>query len=66
MLLFLAALAEIILGLYHLAVPCLLLTAFYFSCLLPWQKATLPVLLAAACSIAAWDGLFRLAASPPS
>lgn len=47
-LLFLAALAEIILGLYQLAVPCLLLTAFYFASLLPWQKAFLPILLAAA------------------
>lgn len=47
-LLFLSALAEIILGLYHLAVPCLLLTAFYFASLLPWQKAFLPILLSAA------------------
>lgn len=47
-LLFLATLAEIILGLHHLAVPCLLLLAFYFASLLPWQKAFLPLLLAAA------------------
>ena len=47
-LLFLATLAEIILGLHHLAVPCLLLVAFYFASLLPWQKAFLPILLAAA------------------
>jgi hypothetical protein len=42
----LSALVEVILGTRGLAMPCLLVTAFYFAVIRPWQRVLFPLLAA--------------------
>lgn len=42
-----ACLLEVLLGIHNIALPILLATIFYFSCLVPWQKSILLFFLAA-------------------